>query len=77
MRTADPVSLNGSSKQWNGVHVIIRLACIANAVQLTVLWTQQAALLYDIGSPHGELETYRHGKIAVQCTMFRKCRVDS
>ena len=48
MRTAGPVSLNGSSKQWNEVHVIIRLACIANAVYLTVLSTQQAAHLYDI-----------------------------
>ena len=66
MRTAGPVSLNGSSKQWNGVYVITRLACIANAVYLSVLSTQQAALLYDIGSPHGELETYRCGITAVQ-----------
>ena len=36
---------------------MIRLVCIANAVYVTVLSTQQAALLYDIGSPHGELET--------------------
>ena len=47
---------------------MIRLACIANAVYLTVLSTQQAALLYDIGSPRGELETYRHGKTEVQWT---------
>ena len=68
MRTAGPVSLNGSSKQRNGVHVIIRLACIANAVYLTVLSvlsTQQAALLDDIGSPHGKLETSRRGKTAM------------
>ena len=38
---------------------MIRLACIANAVYLTVLLTQQAALLYDIGFCHGELETYK------------------
>ena len=68
MRTAGPVSLNGSSKQWNGVHVIIRLACVANTVYLTVISTQQAVLLYDIGSPHGELETSRRGKTAMQWT---------
>ena len=50
----------------DGVHV--RLACIANAVHLTVLLTQQAAVLYDIGSPHSELETSRRGKTAVQWT---------
>ena len=38
---------------------MIRLACIANAVYVTVLSTQQAALLYDIDFPHGELETSR------------------
>ena len=36
---------------------MIRFTCIANAVYVTVLSTQQAALLNDIGSPHGELET--------------------
>ena len=49
-------------------NVMIRFACIANAVYVTVLSTQQAALLYDIDSPHGELETSRHGKTAVQWT---------
>ena len=72
MRTAGPVSLNGSSKQWlracSPLHVIIKLACIANAVYVTVLSTQQTALLYDIGSPHCELETSRHGKTAAQWT---------
>ena len=43
-------------------------ACIANTVYVTVLSTQQATLLYDIDSPHGELETSRHGKTAVQWT---------
>ena len=47
---------------------MIRLVFIANAVYLTVLLTQQAALLYDIGSSHGELETSRPGKTVVQWT---------
>ena len=45
-----------TSPDGNGVHVMIRLVCIANAVYLAVLLTQQTALLYDSGSPHGVLE---------------------
>ena len=70
MRTAGPVHStvhknSGLELVWL-LHVMIRLACIANAVYVTVLSTQQAALLYDIDSPHSEPETSKHGKTAVQ-----------